>query len=45
MSVPCSVSPGSAGVVVEPPVAAGPGGIGAKVHFGSEPVADGEAAC
>ena len=43
--VPCSVSPGSAGVAVGPPAAAGLGGTGAKVHSGSEPRADGEAVC
>ena len=42
---PCSVSQGSAGVAVGPPAAAGPGGTGAKVRSGSEPAADGEAAC
>lgn len=43
--VPCSVSPGSAGVAAEPPAAAGPAGTGAKVHSGFEPAVDGEAAC
>lgn len=42
---PCSVSPRSAGAAAGPPVAAGPGGTGAEVRSGYEPMADDEAAC